>query len=354
MENKYYKYSSRNGVRPRSIVEGQLNLSSNEHKLFDMILTQINRDDDIAENTFYRICPKDYEKNVTSITCSKDFYKMLRNAGAGLKKKDMVLGGEKKGVIFSLVSEFSWQEDDGILEIELSKSAKKLLAAMIKDEPDTYYMVRYSMRLNGKYSHDIYYMLKEFEKNGWRKDLVVDLREKLSIPESYSYFKFKKCVILEAVKQINEKTDIEVSFKEIPEERSGKGRKAIRRIDWTIKKKNDKTVTDAVEEVWVDVLMEFIKGRAQIEREQALIIVRKAQENNLSQLQMKNRVNVILSNQNIKNFVGYCIWAMGSEFRSPSQVKHAFNNYKQRDYDYEELERMLLNQSRSSAESENN
>lgn len=327
------KFSSQNGIRPRSIVESQLNLSSNEQKLFDMIFAQINRESDAAENITYRIAPKDYEKNISSIAHSYDFYKMLRTAGIGLKKKEIILGGHQKGRIFSLVTEIAWDEREGVLVVELSRSAKELFLAMIKDEPDTYYKLQYSMRLSGKYSHAIYYMLKEFEKTGIRRDLVNDLREKLKIPESYVYGMFKKNVLMTSAAEINEKTDIEVSFKEIPEEKGGKGRRRIRRIDWTIKKKSGVIATDVIEESWADVLTAFINGRAEIEHSEALAIVRRARENNLSQLQMKNRVNVVLNNCNIKNFVGFCIWAMGSEFKTPAQVKNTFNNYQQKDYD---------------------
>ena len=73
-------------VKPRSVIVVQLNLLATEHKLFDIILVQINREDDIAENTTYKIYPEDYEK-MSAISYQKDFYKMLRRAGDGLMKK---------------------------------------------------------------------------------------------------------------------------------------------------------------------------------------------------------------------------------------------------------------------------
>ena len=72
-------------VKPRSVIEGQLNFSAIEHKLFDILLSRINREDDLAENTIYKIYPKDYEK-LTTILEMKDFYRMIRTAGDGLIK----------------------------------------------------------------------------------------------------------------------------------------------------------------------------------------------------------------------------------------------------------------------------
>lgn len=147
---------------------------------------------------------------------------------------------------------------------------------------------------------------------------------------------------MDSVNEINEKTDIIVSFKEHKKAISGKGRKAIERIDWEIKKKKTVIVTDVIEESWVDLLFGFLENRVKIDHDEALAIVREAQRNGLSQLQMKNRINVILNNPNIKNFVGFCIWAMGSKFKTPAHVKQQFLNFQQRNYDYDELERVLL------------
>lgn len=336
-----YDNSNNKAVKPRSIVEGQLNLLATEHKLFDIILAQINKSTDDEENTIYQIFPKDYEK-MTTISNKKDFYKMLRNAGYRLMKKTMILGDKRKGRKFNLVSECAWNESTGMIEIELSKSAKKLLIAMIKDEPDTYTKLRFSLQLTGKYTHALYDMLKEFEGTGWRKDFVADLREKLNVPSSYNYGRFKKNVILESINEINEKTDIQVSFREHKKIVGGKGRKSIDRIDWEIQKKETLIATDIIEESYIDYLLDFLKDRVKIDHDEAIAIVRAAQKNGLSLIQMKNRISVILNNPNIKNFVGFCIWAMGNNFKSPAQVKQQFHNFNQRNYDYEELERILL------------
>lgn len=334
-----------NAVRPRSIIEGQLNLSANEQKLLDIILAKINRDDDLEENTIYSIYPKDYEKSICTISDAKNFYKMLRTAGNGLRKKEIKLGDKKKGMVFWFVSSVSWNEDECFLEIELSKNSKMLLLAMIRDEPDTFYRLHYSLQLTGRYTHAVYYMLKEFENTGIRRDLVTDLREKLKVPDSYTYFRFKNVVLIDSITQINARTDIEVSFKEVTERRTAKGRRAVCRIDWEIRKKKAAPAVDAVEEAWIEVLIRFLSGRKELRRDEAAAIVRRARENGLSQTQMKNRVHAVLKSQSVKNFTGYCIWAMGNKFKTPLQVMQQFQRFQQRSYSdewYSLLERSLL------------
>lgn len=344
-KQRYFTDIYRNVVRPRSVIEGQLNLSANEQKLFDMILAQINRDNDIEENTVYRIYPEDYEHRVQTISNAKDFYRMLRTAGSGLRKKEIKLGDKRKGTVFWFVSSVSWNEDNGFLEVELSRTSKMLLLAMIKDEPDTFYRLQYSLQLSGKYTHAVYYMMKEFENTGTRIDFVKDLREKLKVPPSYTYFRFKNIVIMESVRQINQKTDIDVSFREVAGKTGAKGRRPVCRIDWEIKKKKNAAVTDAAEEAWMEVLFRHLDGRAEISRDEAAAIVRSARQNGLSQTQMKNRISAVLNNRNTKNFTGFCIWAMGSGFKTPVQIERMFRKFHERDHSeewYGLLEKSLL------------
>lgn len=208
--------------------------------------------------------------------------------------------------------------------MELSKSAKALLLEMIKDEPDTYTKLKYSLRLTGKYTHSLYDMLKEFENTGWRKDLVTDLREKLCVPDSYNYGRFKKNVLVDSMDEINRKTDITVFFTEHKKTTGRKGRKSIERIDWKILKKEIPSVTDMTEESWAESLLQFLGNKVSIRHDEAIAIVHRARENGLSRVQMKNRISVVPGSPDVKNFVGFCVWAMGREFRTPAQVKQRF------------------------------
>lgn len=206
-----------------SIIKQKLKLSSDEQKLMDIILSQINGDEN-AENTIYHLAAENYEKSIPDCT-SHDIYKILRNGSIDLMKKDIVVKGTGKGRIFSIIGAVSWDESEETIDIELSRSAKKLFLSIIKNEPDA--LLENSMIV----------------------------------------------------------------------------------------------VTDVIEDAWADALIKFIGGRACISREAALAVVRKALESRLSQTQMKNRVNVILDFPNVKNFAGLCEWAMGSDFKFPSQVR---------------------------------
>lgn len=220
-ENKYML--SRDETSPISIIGQKLKLTLDEQKLLNIIFAQMNRDEN-AENTIYHIAAEDYKQNMSD-SDSHNIYQILRNGGIRLMKKNIMVRDSQERRIFSIIGAVSWDESEETIDIEISRSAKKLFLSIAENKLDAL-------------SED---------------SMVV--------------------------------------------------------------------VTDVIEDAWADALIKFIGGRACINREEAFSVVRKALENRLSQTQMKNRVNVILDFPNIKNFAGLCEWAMGSDFRFPSQVR---------------------------------
>lgn len=83
------------------------------------------------------------------------------------------------------------------------------------------------------------------------------------------------------------------------------------------------------------MLIEFLANRAALNRSEAILIVREALKSGLSQIQMKNRVNIVLEKNNIKNIVGYLIFAMSDKFQTPKEVRAGFDNLSQRTYSKE-------------------
>ena len=71
--------------------------------------------------------------------------------------------------------------------------------------------IRHVVQMKGKYSQRIYLLLKERFKFGERKFNIQELMDKLEVGKSYRrYDNFKRKVLLQAVKDINKYTDIEI------------------------------------------------------------------------------------------------------------------------------------------------
>lgn len=314
---------------PSPVTNECLQLSLNEQRLFGIIIKKISSADDLEENTRYHIVPDDYEEDTSNMTHCLEHYNMFRIAGIQLMRKYIIVGTRNSGRIFSLVCAVAWDEKEKTIDIELSRSAKKLILSMISNAPSASLKLQYSANLDGEYTQLVYNMLQESENIGNRIDFITDLRKKLEIPESYSYEMVKRNVLIDSVKEINRKTNLEVSFKEIQEEKYGSQDEITKQIQWTIKKKNVMVVTNMIEEEWTDDLLKFIGERKRVDREQAVLIVQQAQKNNLTRIQMKKRVNIILNNCNIssENFADFCIWSMRQEnIKSAIQLKNMQKN----------------------------
>jgi len=118
--------------------------------------------------------------------------------------------------------------------------------------------IKYTYVLNSRYAIRLYELLKQYENTGFRVDYLPELREMLGVePNEYIRFdNFEKRVLKQAVKEINEKTDIEVSYK-----KKKTGRK-ITHIEFEIKSKKSK-IGDTTETAKIPCQSLDIQGQKQ-------------------------------------------------------------------------------------------
>ena len=113
-----------------------------------------------------------------------------------------------------------------------------------------------------------------------------------------------------------------------------------------MKKKNYDSLNNAKVQVMAESLVKYLTGRVDLDLEDAKSISKAAIDNGLSEQNMKKRIEIVLNSSNIKNFTGYCIFAMTDDFREVAAIqgaiKSTYNKISQRDYDFEELEKKLL------------
>lgn len=165
---------------------------------------------------------------------------------------------------------------------------------------------------------------------------------------------FRRRVLEPAIAEINEKTDMKVSFSSLKGGQGGKVYGVQFIVDLTRKNssmnfKND----DIVEVVEPDAekLMELVDEVADIipvtlkPKEYKTIL--KTAKYNMELVQ--KAVRVMQKNGNIKDVVAFLIAAIKGEYEEPvvyysNKSENDFNNFHQRDYDYEQLEMKLLNQ----------
>jgi len=184
-----------------SLVNGKYSLTSSESNLIYMLLTQIDKDDEDFKD--YQFTKKDLEKKLgRSIHPGQ-----LRSTAESLMSK--VLRIERSENDWELLSWFSYfGYRDGVITCTFDKRLKPYL---LKVKPFVLSDFRHLVQMRSEYSKRIYLLLKERAGFGERKFSVEDLMERLEVPKSLQvYADFKRKVLLQAVKDINKYSDLEV------------------------------------------------------------------------------------------------------------------------------------------------
>ena len=233
----------KNAYRPRSITEARLAMTASENDIFDILLTYINRDDDIDDNLYYELDVADFKKEF-GFQYAKNAYRKVRNAALKLSDKSIeILEEDDTFVKFCLFQTVRWNESKHKVEIELGSYIKKLLVKE-KFKSSTFYQVKYTLPMNSQYSKRLYIMFREWLKTGVRYDRIDDLREKLQISKSYSYGMFKKQVLDTAVNEINALSDLYVTY--TTQKKPVRGGQKVIGLTFQITKKE--CVTDKIEQ----------------------------------------------------------------------------------------------------------
>lgn len=336
------KKPSNNAFKPRSLVEARCSLTASENDVFDMLLSYVNKDDDDPNNLLYTLVIDDF-KDKFNLRYAENAYRKVRDGVAKLKGKTIDIWSDdgERFDSFVLFQSIHWNDKKGSIIVKVGEDIKKILNA--QKQSITYYEVRYTLPMSSRYSKLLYVMFKEWLKTGVRYDNVSMLRDKLHVPSSYSYGMFKKRVLETAVKEINSTTDIVVSY--IEKRQKVRGGQKVTELAFQINKKE--CAIDKIEQCGGQMILDYLisNGVSNVTYDQAVIIYRTAQKGNLTNQQIKKRMNIVLQKKNIKNLVGYMIFAMSDKFKSPEDVKRGLDNFSQRNYSqewYQLLEKKML------------
>lgn len=234
---------ARNIFRPRAIIEAEYDIKKSENDLIDYVMAMIASPLDEDENLVYEINVKNMLPLYNNTMDSGSLYKLYRGKIETLMNQRFKITSPdgNEHYIFQWVQFASFNDITKVITLKLGEDFKKLLTEIkyVKG-PGAYYDLSVTFPLSSQYAKRLYYMFKEWTGSGStniRYDNINDLRRKLCIPSSYKYSNFKQRIVIDAVNEINEKTDIRISY--VEKKTKCNGGEKVTGITWMIEKKKE-------------------------------------------------------------------------------------------------------------------
>ncbi|MCM1551463.1 MAG: replication initiation protein [Butyrivibrio sp.] len=367
-------------MMPAVLIEAKMSdLTPNRLDVIHMLLAEIGKDTDIDDNLDYVLTAETYAKmkNYTlngKLNVNKA-YEILKNKiwGDPKKKDDGILSVHYElespsggwGHKVNLFQSVGYVDGKGELEMKLSQEFKEMLVEVKRQKGQRIFAaLQFIIPMQSVYSKRLYMMCKEFENSGIRFTEKCDFklfREKMGVPDSYRDNHIIDRVLEQAKREINQLSDIEVDYE--LSYKSGKGRagKIITGVIFRIVKKDKNQLPGQISiEDFPEFLPESYKSGHDDQKElkeqlkklipkltpqDISVILDDAKKKNLSNSDVIDVVTYV-SGKNADNAVGYIRRIMEFGISDPIKTvaKHGFNDFKQHDYDFEELERIVLEQ----------
>jgi len=258
MEHKGLQERSYLHVSP-ALVNSKYSLTKQESNIVLLLLSIINKEDDELKD--YTFTKSDLEAR-TGIKLNS---LRLKNLAKGLMSKVLEVP-IKDTDGFELFTWFSYfKYENGVITCGFDSRLKKHLL-----ELQQYVLVNAPQLLlmKSNYSRRIYMLLKERAKFGIRKFSVDELQTLLAVPASYrNYSKFKQSVLVNAVKEINKHTDLEIAFEE------KKPMRKVTEIIFTMKKNHNdlKEFIKIIREMYTNKALYISKDRTLMCSEKGLL-----------------------------------------------------------------------------------
>ncbi len=218
-------------VKHNKLIEFKGRLTTNELKLLSLIIVEVRGE---QKSQF-----KEYEIDVSLLresTQHKDFYNYMKEVATRLEDRKILVEGINKDnkryfTTIRLIHKPHFVEGSDKLNISIDKDLVPYIFDLKKEF--TRYQIENILELKSSYAVRIYELLKQYENIGKREITVKELREFLGIEDDEypRFYDFERRILKVAEEEINECTDIRVSYEKIK-----KGRR-INSILFTIEAK---------------------------------------------------------------------------------------------------------------------
>lgn len=324
-------------VKHNDFIEAKYNLTLTELKIIAKLSSMIQKDDDDFKS--YKFTAKELLDDLKL----NNNYDDLRDSIKKLLTRLIIIKTEKSVLATTFLSSAEYFKDDSTVELSFDKKLKPYLL-QLKDN-FTMYQFENVVALSSFYAIRIYELCKQYEKIKERKIDVIQLKEILEIKDKYKkYNDFKKYVLEIAEREINEKTDIHISFEEIKTSRK------VTSIKFLIEKKEKQVkqieTSETKEKKYSEEVESLFCMIKKIEQVESLKEIIKKALKSYDYEYIKS--NILYSNKNAKtNYNAYLQQAIENDYAKIDREKEIKKEeqkqkVKQETKDENEYERQII------------
>lgn len=218
-------------VMKNELTRAKYSMELNERRLLYVAMSKINPYDTDFQTVTFTI--SEYisllEKSMNDEKQQKGgkTYELIKEGCKNLLKRLVEIQDGKKWTAFQWVSKATVNEETGEITLKFHDDMKPYLLYMLENKGFTKFLLKFALPLNSTYAQHFYEMFRGlvYERNERAvcKVQYSDLREKLVLGKKYpNYADFKRFILDIAEREINQKTDIYISFKEVRKKTKGR------------------------------------------------------------------------------------------------------------------------------------
>mgnify|MGYP000939922657 CR=1 FL=1 len=331
MENNVYFDKKNIVTKSNQLIESSCKLTLQQQKIICAVASKVRiTDTEFTEYTFHmKELAELLELN------QKGYYAEVRKVIRSLQKQVFTIvdttDGEIKSKDLNWFYRAEYNETKNTVSLKFAEDLKPFLLQL--KENFTSYQLMNVIKLNSSYTLRLYEILKS---KAYKKEFIISLEElyRMVLNQYKRYTDFKKNVLERCKKEVKEKTDIEFKYEEIKTGRKVTSIKFIISSNKPVSKlPKDKKIDPQIKEV------QDIFTKHDITPLEASCILKDAKEN----IDLIKQCYSYLLSKNVGNIVGY-MRTLVKHFNKPqgnTKVDN-FNNFKQRKYDFKDLEKKLL------------
>ena len=206
-------------VKSNHLIEASYRLSLNEQRLILMAISNLRNRAPMGKQKVQRITAIEYQKMFN--LNQKNAYRELKSATDNLYERDIKTYDDKGMDRFRWVERVRYEKREGFVELHFTDSIAPYLTKIYTNF--TQYQLDSLSDVKSIYAIRLFEMLKRWEQKGERFITMKDFRKWFEIEKKYTkYFNLKKRVIEPAIKELEDKANLIISWDEIK-----KGRKVV-------------------------------------------------------------------------------------------------------------------------------